>query len=133
MLYNDCDVNQKEIYSLQYYRSRWRGPSIAIDIALNVQDYEIALILLQCGAKRTERCKSLLTDESTGSQTQNLRNQNGNQDTLTTLKRWLSEPPSLKFYCRKVFRQTYGVKVVPMLDQIEYPQLLGDYMKTKIL
>ena len=131
LLYNDCDINRQGIYtdSMMFYR-RDRGPSLAIDIALNdTPDYDIALMLLQCGAKRTERCNRLLTDD----QTQNQRNQNGNRETLTALKCWLSDPPSLKFYCRKVFRQFYGIKVAPLLDSIEYPQLLKDYMRTKIL
>ena len=129
LISSDCDINKRLVktYSTpRSFMSRRKKPPRALDIALKIPNYHIALILLICGAKRTSLARKILQG------LQPFQNVDDSTD-LIELKRWLEEPRSLKFFCRKKVRRTYKENVTVILDNIEYPKILKDYLRTKTL
>ena len=88
--------------------------------------YALLRVILLCGADKTASLNSgcvLLAPHWDGLY----------EEERCWLETWIDRPHALSFHCRKTIREYYGYKLTAVLDTLNYPTILKDYLVTKHL
>ncbi len=121
-----------EIPSMEYHMYM---PLTPLEIALMLQSWNIALTLLDAGAKYKLSALQTAVPESVPTRgTRNIRTRPAyrlspeDHQALRDLRNWTSQTRSLKHFCRTILRCHFTTKLPQLLQYLNYPISLQNYI-----
>ena len=130
LIINNCNLDKDTMKTV--CKGLFRPLRFATELAvfnLKLATYRFIRILLQSGA---DFYPDTLRYIQGGIEFEMYDEEHGFED-VDWIHNWFHEPPSLRFFCRKAIRNTYGKQLTRMLHDLEYPKALTDYIRTEIL